>query len=57
MKLINVEFDGLDFADAPKFCDAFICYAEWPDGAPLTNAELDALPDEVVSDYLIDYIY
>lgn len=41
MKLINVEVDGIDMKDYPKFCDAFILYAECEDGTPLSTIELE----------------
>jgi hypothetical protein len=57
-KLENIEFDGINYNDAPDFCDAFICYAEI-NGKPLTDAELELLNDD--SDYvyelLMDKIY
>jgi len=42
--IINIEFGGVDIADYPDFCDAFIEYAEWEDtGKSLTDDELEAL--------------
>lgn len=38
-----MEFDGVDMRDYPDFCDAFACYAEYKDGTPLTEEELDEL--------------
>ena len=49
-KIDNVEVDGIDYSDAPDFCDAFICKADY-DGRPMTDAELDLLNE----DY--DYVY
>jgi hypothetical protein len=48
LDLINVELEGIDMhlSDYPKFCDAFISYAEYKDGTPLTDTELDALMDQ-----------
>ena len=43
--IISVELDGLDTKDYPDFCDAHVCYAEHPDGTPLSEAELDDLND------------
>ena len=42
--LTNFDFDGIDFADYPDFCDARICYAE------------DAYGNEV-SDEVLDFIH
>lgn len=39
------EVDGIHAWDYPDFCDAYICYAEYEDGTPLTEDELDALHD------------
>lgn len=41
----TVEVDGVNTWDAPKFCDAFFSYAEYHDGTPLTDEELDKLTD------------
>lgn len=57
MNLKNVEFANIDYNDAPDFCDAFIEYAEWPNGKPLTELELSRIPDDVRYDYLVDYMY
>ena len=46
LDLINVELEGIDMQDYPKFCDAFISYAEYKDGTPLTDTELDVLMDQ-----------
>ena len=56
-RIINIEFDGIDFEDYPDFCDAFIEYAEWEDtGKPLNDWELEALDIADYSDELLDYI-
>lgn len=44
-KVTNVEFEGIDMSDYPKFCDAYISYAEI-DGREATEAELDALMED-----------
>lgn len=42
-KLIdNIEMDGIDIADYPDFCDAFIASADY-DGVPMTGAQLDEI--------------
>lgn len=41
MKSLVVE--DVDMRDYPKFCDAFISYAETVDGRELTEEELEAL--------------
>jgi hypothetical protein len=42
----NAEVDGLDSNDYPDFCDAFFSYAEYEDGTPLSDEELEQLGDE-----------
>ena len=46
MKLINIQLDGVDPADHPDYCDAYVSYAERADGTPLTEAELEKLNEE-----------
>jgi hypothetical protein len=45
-EIVNIDVDGIDYNDYPDFCDAFICYAEWDDGTPLNDDELDKLNDD-----------
>jgi len=42
----SIEIDGVDSKDYPDFVDAFITYAEFTDGTPLNDNELDQLTDE-----------
>lgn len=42
----TVEVDGVDLKDYPDFCDAFFYYAEWEDGTPLTDDELDQMAED-----------
>ena len=44
----TIEFEGIDPADYPDFTDSYIVYAEYEDGTPLTEEELELL---VVGDY------
>lgn len=44
-KIDNVEVDGIDTRDYPKFTDAFIAYAEY-DGRPMKDEELDELNED-----------
>lgn len=40
----DVEVDGIDMRDYPKFCDAYISRAMWGDtGEELTDSELEEL--------------
>jgi hypothetical protein len=45
-EIVNIDVDGIDYNDYPDFCDAFISYAEWDDGTPLSDDELDKLNDD-----------
>jgi hypothetical protein len=45
-KVINIELDGLHKWDSPSYSDAFVAFACWEDGKPLTEAELDSLSDD-----------
>lgn len=47
-KLVNsssIVLDGVDKADYPDFCDAYVEYAEFADGNPLTEIELMMFED------------
>tara|TARA_B100000767_G_scaffold148089_1_gene139499 strand:+ start:570 stop:761 length:192 start_codon:yes stop_codon:yes gene_type:complete len=39
-----IELDGIDTADYPDFCDAFISYAEYK-GKEMTDEQLEQLND------------
>lgn len=41
----SLEVDGVDPSDYPDFCDAFFSYAEFEDGTPLADEELEYLTD------------
>jgi len=42
----SIEVDGDDPSDYPDFSDAYIAYAEYEDGTPLTDAELEQFQEE-----------
>jgi hypothetical protein len=42
----NLEIEGIYISDYPDFCDAYFCYAEWENGTPLTDNELEELTRE-----------
>jgi len=50
LKFVDIEVDGIDFGDAPDFCDAFICSASavLEDGTirDATEEELDELNED-----------
>lgn len=37
------EIEGVDSSDYPDFCDAYFSYAEYEDGTPLDDDELEGL--------------
>lgn len=55
----SLEFEDIDPKDHPDYTDAYISYAEFKDGTPLNDQQLDALNDD--SDYkyeeLMNYLY
>jgi hypothetical protein len=52
----TLEFSGIDPDDYPDFSDAYVDYAEYEDGTPLTDDELDRLDihDEDIYDALMN---
>ena len=57
-KISNVIFDGIDYEDAPDFCDAYIVSAEY-DGEEMTDEQIYFLNEDMYYIYqkLIDSIY
>jgi len=57
-KLTNIEVDGIDTTDYPKFCDAFIASADY-NGKPLNDKELDKVNEDsdFVHSCVWDWIY
>ena len=53
-KIENIEFDGIDYKDAPDFCDAFISSADY-NGIALSEDELDIVNKD--SDFVHDKLY
>jgi len=47
------------YDDYPDFCDSFICSAEWDNGEPLTDFELDEVNEnrDFVHESLINQLY
>lgn len=52
-KVEDVEIDGIDFRDAPDFCDAFISSATYQ-GRDATEEELDLMNDD--SDFVYECV-
>lgn len=56
MKIINIEWENLTHHPDHQ-CDTFISYAEYEDGTPLTEEEIEALDPCYVHMLLIDFLY
>ena len=41
----SLEVDNIDVSDYPDFCDAYFSYAQFEDGEPLTDEQLEELTD------------
>ncbi len=46
VEVYDVEIDGVDFIDYPKFSDAYIGYAVFADNTELTDDELELLTEQ-----------
>lgn len=46
VRVDSIEVDGVHAWDAPDYADAYITYAEFEDGTPLSDDELDQLTDQ-----------
>ena len=58
-KVTNLEVEGIDTADYPDFCDAFVTYGEI-DGRELTEKELDYINDncpDLVYDAVLNQLF
>lgn len=56
----SIEIDGVDMDDYPDFSDAYIAYAEFEDGTPLSEDELMRLEEEnygIVNDLAHDSLH
>ena len=49
----SIELDGIDHRDYPDYCDAYVSYAEFKDGTPLTDDQMDELTDIGVAQELM----
>ena len=53
----SIEIDGIDTSDYPDFVDAYITYAEFEYGTPLTEEELIKIEEEnygIVGELIFD---
>ena len=59
LDLKSLKFDGIDYKDAPDFCDAYICEACYTHGTFLSDEELDELNEDssFVYEALQDFLY
>jgi len=57
-KFTDIDIEGIDHSDYPKYCDAFICSATY-DGREATDDEIDWLNEqsEYVYDKVMEHIY
>lgn len=55
----TIEFEDIDPKDYPDFADAYISYAEFEDGTPLNDAQLEELDADRdwLYNRLMDYLY
>lgn len=49
INMSSIELDGIDRSDSPDFSDAHVSYAEFDDGKPLNNEQLEWLTNELGS--------
>ena len=50
----NIEFEGIDYKDAPDFCDAFISSADY-NGKEMTDEQLNIINEN--SDFVHEQLY
>jgi hypothetical protein len=53
----SIEIDGIDYHDYPDFVDAYPTYAEYEDGTPLTEDELNNIDSQLMYDRIMEIIY
>jgi hypothetical protein len=54
----SLEIDGIDYNDAPDFCDAYFCYGEYTDGTELEDSVLEELScSEGKYEYVNNIVY
>lgn len=55
-KYYNVELENTSY-DHDYWCDTYVSYAEWEDGTPLTERELEAIPDDELYEMIMDWLF
>ena len=53
----TIDLDGIDYNDYPDFADAYVMAADFVDGTPLTDNQLERLTDEYIHDFIEDRLY
>ena len=54
----SLEIDGIDYNDAPDFCDAYFCDGEYTDGTELEDSVLEELScSEAKYEYVNNIVY
>ena len=48
LNVASITLDDVDTYDYPDFCNAYATYAEWHDGTPLTDEELENISSDVI---------
>lgn len=55
--IVVTEWEGIDYSDAPDYCDAYIVSAE-RDGVELTDEEIEELNNsDLKLELLMEYLY
>ena len=55
--IVVTEWEGIDYSDAPDYCDAYIVSAE-RDGVELTDEEIEELNNsDLKYELLMEYLY
>jgi hypothetical protein len=53
----TIDLEGIDPNDYPDFADAYVMAADFVDGTPLTDNQLEKLTDEYIYDFIEDRLY
>lgn len=53
----TIDLDGIDYNDYPDFADAYVMAADFVDGTPLTDSQLERLTDEYIHDFIEDRLH
>lgn len=60
IEMSSVEVGGVNRSDYPDFVDAYVSYAEFIDGTPLSESQLEKLNDafpDIAQEYAYDASY